>query len=649
MRWADCDGPIAAERPNLNIVLDVVIVRFLFLESTTVMARRLMMQRLFSIGSLVAVSLFGCQATGAGEMMADREAVAMANERIADAVAENAIDSPGEVVVVYFTPRDRQPAQDHVTRLRRIVEETASFYTHELDRHGLADRKLNVRRDDQGRVMVIDVVGANDDRNYGKPDGRKIRDEVVPVLRAQNINPDASVILLFCNLMDYDPVTSKISHHSPYYGGGTHLAGTAWQCDSPILDPLRLTDSTPLLDGQYGRITIGRHNSIFIGGVIHELGHALSLPHCRQRQDEASRGTALMGSGNRTYGEQLRGEGLGTFLTQAHALRLAAHPVFNRRVTAQLYDRPQTTWDNLVIDVADRQAVRIVGQLHSDVAIHGLVAYFDPAGGGDYDATTATAVPDAQGRFSMHSEPLKRDSLAELRLVVCHVNGATTTRSFAFRVDQQGTPDLMAVRVELELAPMLDALRSRGVQAAEARLRELSDADPALAQIGQRILSRFRDAGETDTASIDLSDVPLTSMALSRVKPTSAKVGWIRPAYNRVPGEEKLLSVGGDYFASGIYAHAPAEHTYRLGGKWRRLTGKCGIQGTNAGTVVFKIFGDEKLLWESPKVSAGNAIDYDVDLTSIDGLKLVVTDAGDGNGGDWGVWIEPTLARPAKP
>ena len=617
------------------------------------MSRRLMM-RLFQIGFLVAscfvTSCFlGLPVTGAAEMAADRQAIAMASERIAAAVAEHAIDSPGEVVVVYFTPRDRQPAEDHVARLRRIVDETTGFYERELDRHGFKDRFLNVRRDDQGQVMVLDVVGANNDRDYGKPDGRKIRDEVVPVLRARKINPDAAVILLFCNLMDYDPVASKISHHSPYYGGGSHLAGTAWQCDSPILDPLRLTDPTPLLDGQYGRITIGRHNSIFIGGVIHELGHALSLPHCRQRQDEASRGTALMGSGNRTYGEQLRGEGLGSFLTQAHALRLAAHPVFNRRVTAEVFTKPQTTWNDLVIDVENQQSVRVVGQLRSDVAIHGVVAYFDPAGGGDYDATTATAVPDAQGRFSLRSEPLKRDSAVELRLVACHVNGATSTRSFAFRVDQQGTPDLMAVRVELELAPMLDALRYRGLQAAEASLRELSEADPALAQIGQRILGRFRDVAKTGNAKIDLSDgtsASAASVSLSRVKPATEKVGWMRPTYDRVPGEEKLLSVGGDYFASGIYAHAPAEHTYQLGGRWRRLIGKCGIQGTNAGTVGFKIFGDGKLLWESSKVSAGSAINYDVDVTSIDRLRLVVTDAGDGNGGDWGVWIEPTLARP---
>lgn len=613
------------------------------------------MRRFSLIVLTVVVLLPVFHAAAETPMQADQQGIAVASARIAETIGDDAIESPGEVVVVYFTPKDRQPAAEHVARIRRITEETASFYERELDRHGFANRTMNVRRDDQGQVMVVDVVGANNDRDYGKPDGRKIRGEVIPVLRGQGINPDASVILLFCNLMDYDPVASKISHHSPYYGGGSHLSGTAWQCDSPILDPLRLTDATPLLDGEYGKITIGRHNSIFIGGVIHELGHALSLPHCRQRKDESRLGTALMGSGNRTYGEQLRGEGLGTFLTQAHALRLAAHPVFNRRVSAQIFDRPKVSWDELVIDVEDDQTVRIIGRVRADIPIHGLVAYFDPAGGGDYDATTATAVPDAQGRFMMRSEPLKRNSAAALRLVACHTNGATSDRSFAFNVDADGRPNVAAIRLELELAPMLEALRNNPpgdrqpntspLAAAESRLRDAAASDPSLLEIGERILKRFREAEIAGSANVDIADSSLKSVPLSRVKPTSASVGWIRPSYDRVPGDEKLLSIGGDYFALGIYAHAPAEHTYKISGKWIRLTGQCGIQGVNAGTVEFKIFGDGKMLWESRKVSAGSGVTYDIDVSGIDELRLVVTNAGDGNGGDWGVWIEPTLGR----
>ncbi|TVP99966.1 MAG: glycosyl hydrolase [Planctomycetaceae bacterium] len=578
-------------------------------------------------------------------MQADAGEIAIANRRIETAVQSAGIDSPGEVVVVYFTPRDREPAANHVERMRRIVDATDQFYTQELERHGFPGRRLNVHRDEAGLVAVIDVVGKDADKDYDKPDGQKIRREVVPVLRAKGIDPEASVILLFCNLMDYDPVASTISHHSPYYGGGTHLSGTAWQCDSEILDPLRLTDLTPLRDGQYGRITIGRHNSIFLGGVIHELGHALSLPHCRERPDEAVRGTALMGSGNQTYGQQLRNEGLGSFLTQAHALRLAAHPAFNGRVTDSLYDKPQADWSNLVIDVTEPNAVRVRGELTSDIPIHGVVAYFDPAGGSDYDAMTATAVPDDMGRFALRGEPLKAGVSAEMRLVTCHVNGATTTRKFAFRVDESGRPDLTAIRLDLELAPMLDALRAGDVSAARQSLDKLASGDQELTDIGRRVLDRFAENSEPATVDPAMISPAVRTFDLSSLRPTSAKVGWRRPTYDAVPADDRLLSIEGDYFARGIYAHAPATHEYPIGGGWRRLTGRCGIQAGNDGTVQFEILGDGKSLWKSRRISAGVGDRFDVDVSNVKTLTLQVNDGGDGNGGDWGVWIEPTLSR----
>lgn len=594
---------------------------------------------------LLTVATLGGEAFPTAALQADSDQLAVAEARMNAAVATDGVDSPGRVVVVYFTPRDRQPAANHVERIRRIVEETSQFYERELEHHRFPGRTMNVLRNAEGEVELIDVVGADLDKDYDKPDGQKIRREVVPVLRQRGIDPDASVILLFCNLMDYDPIAGTISHHSPYYGGGSHLAGTAWQCDSEILDPLRLTDATPIRDGQYGRITIGRHNSIFIGGVIHELGHALSLPHCRERQDEAVRGTALMGSGNRTYGEQLRGEGLGSFLTQAHALRLAAHPVFRSQVTGTVRARTQAEWPELVIDVVDGNAVGVRGRVASDIPVHGIVAYYDPAGGSDYDATTATAVPDADGRFALRGEPLKAGTSAELRLVSCHVNGATTTRKFSYRIDDRGRPELAAIRLELELAPMLAALRAGDLPAARKALNEASHGDEDLLAIGDRLLARFDDPGEP--ATVDPATLPwvVKSIALSRLRPSIAKVGWRRPAYDRVPSEEVLLSVDGDYFAQGIYAHAPAEHRYEIGGKWQRLTGSCGIQASNFGTVQFEILGDGESLWKSRRISAGPGANFDIDVAGVRTLTLMVNDGGDGTGGDWGVWIEPTLTR----
>ena len=576
---------------------------------------------------------------------ADRESIVIAESRIRDRGDSDGIESPGQIVVAYFTPRDRKPASQHTQRIRRIVEEAGTFYRQELQRHGFPDRQMSVLRNEKGAVDIINVVGRDRDSDYDKPDGQKIRNETVAVLRQRGIDPNRIVLLLFCNLMDYDPVASTISHHSPYYGGGNHLTGTAWQCDSEILDPLRFKDPTPLRDGEYGRITIGKHNSIFIGGVIHELGHALSLPHCRQRNDEAERGTALMGSGNRTYAQELRNEGRGTFLTQAHAMRLAAHPVFNKRVATTLYDRPQVDWTELAIRAASDGGIQIGGTIQSSIPIHGFIAYFDPEGGGDYDATTATAVPNANGDFSMHSGPLRPGRSAELRLVACHVNGSTSMERFSYTVDATGSADLSRIRTARELGHVLETLRQSNVDEAEKRLKRISRQDDTLGETGAALIERFRSF--ESTKSLDPNNLPASvrEFPLTRLPPSIEKVGWIRPTYNGVPEKQRLLSLDGDFFASGIYAHAPAQHDYPLQGQWKRLRGRCGLQTGHPGKVTFEIWGDGKQLWNSGPVSPGPGEDYDLDVTTVENLSLRVGDAGNGTGADWGIWVAPTLSR----
>lgn len=612
--------------------------------------------------AIIGPSMLAADESGASRRSATAAQMAAAAARIDQAIRREPVDSPGQVVVVYFTPRDRPPAADHVARLGRIVDETARFYESELTRHGFAGRRLNVARDADGKVRVLDVVGEDLDQNYNGPDGQRIRQETFPALRQNGIDPDRSVLLLFCNLVDYDPVQSTIGHHSPYYGGGNHLSGTAWQSDSPILDPQRFRDRTPIRDGQYGDITIGRYNSIFIGGVVHELGHALSLPHCRERADERDRGTALMGSGNQTYAQELRSEGRGTFLTQAHAMRLAAHPVFNSSVASNVTQSPSITWPELKLEVTADLQIVVRGRLETDIPVHGVIGYFDPEGGSDYDATTATGVPDGQGRFEFQSGSLfpkksppnesATNRAMELRLTVCHTNGATSQRRLMLEFDGSGKPNLQPLRLQLELSSMIGALRDSGLPAAEAELIRLAGGDASLRSIGRRVLDRFADSaqhvwnadpiGSAAPANVDPS---VTRIDLSRTEPQSARVGWLGPAYDRVPGDDKILSIGGDYFARGIYAHAPAMHRYDLGGRWTRLRGRCGLQGENFGRVGFVIQGDDQELWSAEKIARGPGAAFDLDVTGIGTLTLTVTDDGDGKAGDWGVWIEPTLSR----
>lgn len=215
--------------------------------------------------------------------------------------------------IVYWTPADRDPLPDFQARLSRVLKHIQAFYAAEMDSYGFPGRSIKLEEDSPGQVKITVAKGrllSQDCSEEDHSDGDAIRKDCIEALKAQGIDGGKDTLVIFCNLSEWDPEKRRMSHHSPYYASGDSRGGTAWQLDSVLLDPLHLGVQDQFLhDRQYGRISLGKYNSIFIGGVCHELGHALGLPHCKECAGcRAARGTALMGSGNRTYGEELRGE-----------------------------------------------------------------------------------------------------------------------------------------------------------------------------------------------------------------------------------------------------------------------------------------------------------------------------------------------------
>src|SRR5262249_8203089 len=157
-----------------------------------------------------------------------------------------------------------------------------------------------------------------------------------PVLNRAGILLEHETVLIFCHLATYDEKAGTFRHHSPYFGAWSQQSGLCYAADWSTQDLNNLKKTQPKLnDGEYGDMSLGKHTTIFLGGIAHELGHAFALPHCGERWDEKALGTSLMGVGNHTYREELRGEGKGSFLTMASALRLASRPLFNGSVKGE--------------------------------------------------------------------------------------------------------------------------------------------------------------------------------------------------------------------------------------------------------------------------------------------------------------------------
>lgn len=563
--------------------------------------------------------------------------------------AENPQRAERSVHLVYWTPSDREPAPRYRERLSAIFEETRAFFAREMERNGFGARTIRLVKESDGLCRIHLVRGAEPYANYDGKSGRKIRSECVPVLRAAGLDPDQETIVIFCNMANWDAEKRTMTQNSPYYASGTNRSGTAWQVDSPLLDLALLEAKEPMLqDGQYGRISPGRYNSIFIGGVIHELGHALGLPHNRERPEQnAALGTALMGSGNRTYGEERRGEGPGTILTLGEAMRLASHPIFCGSVKG--FDAMANA---KLLDVKFEprgKSFTFSARVVADPPAYAVIGYTDPAGGSNYDATTATAVPDRNGRFTLDCRALDPGKAAVLHVVVAQANGAMSSFAsfsrepqFPYFVAKDGAVDLTAALAKEQLSALVAAVNEKNAEDAAMELRALEQAkaDAPLLEVA-RILAGTLTARPGPAPSEAEGD----TCALADAATVEATVGYGRPVSNRLPGSDPLLLTGGRLFARGLYAHAPARHVWMLGGKWNRLTGIAALAGGHDGSVVLRIVADGRELWHSPRLARGETAPFEVSVQDAQRLELIATDAGDGNRSDWALWLEPTLTR----
>lgn len=343
--------------------------------------------------------------------------------------------------IVYFRPLDVKPQKDYEARITRVMLDIQQFLKVEMARYGFKDAilPLEMKAD---KVRIHMVVGKNGAEGYSHKAGNKVKGEMREALK-KDFALDDEFVLVFHGMCRIDG-ERKYHFYAPYYGdrGSNHQRGLCHVADCEILDPKLLTDTKRRMSytehyGEYKQSVAG-FNTKYLGGVAHELGHGLSLPHNSQTQDERRDiGTALMGQGNHTYRKEIWSKSKGSFLTFASAIRLASHPLF----TGSDHERSKVAKAaiNKVKFDGEGKVLTITGSVNSTPAPYAVIAYVDPEGGGDYDAV-ATAVPVVDGKFKIDAACIKSGA-HQLRLVVCQPNGGTSIIRYTMTTNQNNEPD----------------------------------------------------------------------------------------------------------------------------------------------------------------------------------------------------------------
>jgi hypothetical protein len=544
--------------------------------------------------------------------------------------------------VAYFIPNDRQPCADFTNRLDAVVKEVQAFYRKGMEANGHGPISFTPDRNADGSLNILLVHGKYPLQQYGRNDSGKVRSEVKAELLKAGINMDRETVLLFQVLLEWQG--DKATEVGPYCGGGDHRSGTAWVYDDERLDARRLGD---LSKGGYyhGYCSIGKFNSHYVGGVAHELGHALGLPHEREAKNDP-RGKSLMGGGNHTYGQEKRKEGRGSFLSAASALPLSSHPLFtgNRSnieavCSSKLIDLNASFKDNTFI---------LTGRLTVKPTARGIAAYNDWETIKDnYDALGLTSAIDKDGAFRFAIPELQPGKWA-LRLRVCHENGGRSSFAFNYTVDPQGKPDLSPFRERWQLSEAARARAAGDLRAVEAIASALAASAPSNSITARKVAHLRRLL--KPASPLKLSEIPVSTkrVSVSDLVFTSATTGWGAPLRNEVlpeEGQSCLLEIDGQFLEKGLYAHAPACHTLDLAKGWKRLQSCFGVQDGHPGSVVFVVKGDGKELFRSSLIKERTVQSLDVDVTGISKLELLTENGNDGANGDWGVWLVPTLQR----
>ncbi|MDO5308722.1 MAG: NPCBM/NEW2 domain-containing protein [Planctomycetia bacterium] len=539
---------------------------------------------------------------------------------------------------VYFSPADCTPNPDRAERLYRVMANVQEFYRAEMERNGFGSMTtFGLEEEEPGKLKLYHVQAPEEQSVYGRNSAWQVRNVVAEALAKMGIDVNQHVVVIFQQGLHWDE-EGRATEVASFVGAGSSFNGTAWFYDDPMLDPEKLSSKEP--GGYYHRpCSVGEFNSHYIGGIAHELGHALTLPHdCETSVEHRELGSALMGGGNHTYGRELRGEGKGAFLTYSEALRLSVVPAISGLAPQR---RPaDVALEELKAERLTETSIKFTGKINASKEPLALVFYEDlDSRQSDYDAKTWTTVPDKDGAFEI---TLTEASPEPSELRISAVRDIDTISLFKVAYNPNGAEgEFEPIERSFKFQAISNAVQRRDAETLKDLAQTRFVEEPEYKELCEALIQTITNKDITTLSSVH-DDVKSVDLTFINFDPTT--VGWARLGRG-VSFDGVMLRLGDHGYASGLCAHAPSVLGLELNGQWSKLRFGYGLQDNSPGSVVFVVRGDGQELFRSELVRDHERRDATIDVSKVKTLELVTEDGGNGNTSDHSIWVEPTLER----
>lgn len=309
--------------------------------------------------------------------------------------------------VVIFKPTDGTIEEDMVDNVSNVMLYVQKWYEKQMELNGYGKKTFGLVTNQLGKAKVT-IVDGLEPSNYYADNSRNVNKEVNQYF---DDNPDEK-------MSNHTFVLGKKDSGVPFYGLGKNAFATT--------NDFVLT-STGEFIGDLELMICDK-----LGGIMHELGHGLNLPHCAHKASDLPK-IALMSFGNHTY--QKDRESSLVFLTASDCAILNVSETFNKK-DKLYYDDAEIKLESFSVQKDNvKQATIVQGFLTSNVkANHFYVGHNGYPLEGGYDNITFTTPLSAttkENEFSFSLEMPYTDifndyqakDILELSLVVVLDNG----------------------------------------------------------------------------------------------------------------------------------------------------------------------------------------------------------------------------------